>query len=313
MTTEQVLEIIDQITNAGCLSLTITGGDPMMRADFPEIYRYAREKGLLITVLCDGVLVTEKIVDLFREFPPRAVEISLYGATAHTYETITRVPGSFSRCLRGIHRLLDAGIELRLKTVLMNLNVHECDQMREMTESLGLPFRVDAAIFPCLHSGDESPVALRVPPEQAVREELAAPGATTTWIEFLEKPAVIPPPDKLYICGAGITGFFIDPYGFLSPCLMTTRYRYNLLGADFQSLWNEEMQELHQQTARKEYECTGCELQRVCSTCPGLNDQETGAEDVKSDYVCTMAKARWQALQPIRESGRAHDVEKGTA
>ena len=63
MTTEQVFDVVDQITAAGCLYLTITGGDPMMRKDFPEVYRHAKESGLLVTVMCDGVLVTKKVVD----------------------------------------------------------------------------------------------------------------------------------------------------------------------------------------------------------------------------------------------------------
>ena len=155
MSTEQVVDVIDQITEAGCLYLSLTGGDPMMRGDFPEVYRHARENGLLVTVMCDGVLVTTKIIDLFREMPPSAVEVSLYGATAATYENITRVPGSFARCVRGIRRLVDAGIKVRIKTVLMSLNSHEAEDMRQLAQDFGLELRMDAAIFPCLHTSDK--------------------------------------------------------------------------------------------------------------------------------------------------------------
>jgi radical SAM protein with 4Fe4S-binding SPASM domain len=311
MTTAQVFDVIDQIAAAGCLYLTLTGGDPMMRRDFPDVYRHAKEAGLLVTVMCDGVLVTEKIVDLFCELPPDAVEVSVYGATAETYEKITRVRGSFKHCVRGIRRLVDGGFHVRLKTVLMTLNAHEGELMRDLAADFGLPMRMDGAIFPCLHTGDKRPMDLRVPPRELVQIELADPKAVSSWIEYLDKPSTEAPADKLYVCGAGVTGFYIDPYGSLYPCMMTTRYRYNLLESDFQTLWSEKMDELHAKKPRADYECAGCELQRACASCPGFHDQEHGAEDIKSDYVCDTAKARWQALQDPRLRAAAQRLERG--
>ena len=110
MSTAQVLAILDQVVDAGCLHLLITGGDPLLRRDFPEIYRHARLSGLDVTVFTNGTPVTDRIIELFRELPPRVVEVTLYGATAGTYERITGVPGSFERCLAGVRRLHDGGV-----------------------------------------------------------------------------------------------------------------------------------------------------------------------------------------------------------
>ena len=311
MTTAQVLDVIDQVTEAGCLYLSLTGGDPMMRKDFPEIYQHAKEAGLLVTVMCDGILVTEKIVELFRELPPSAVEVSLYGGTAAVYEQVTRVPGSFARCLLGIRRLVDAGTTVRIKTVLMSLNAHEIDRMRAIAGDFGLELRLDSAIFPCLHTGDKRPVDLRVPPEEVVQIELSDPKAVQSWLEYLDRPAPETPADKLYVCGAGVSGFYIDPFGFVYPCMMTTRYRYNLLEQDFRTLWSEKLGELHEKRPRPDYECTGCELLRACASCPGFHDQEHGSEDVKSDYVCDTARARWRALQDPRMQTASRALEDG--
>lgn len=310
-TTEQVCDIIDQIAEAGCLYLTITGGDPMMRKDFPEVYRHAKEAGLLVTIMCDGVLVTKKVIELFRELPPTSVEVSVYGATAETYEKITQIPGSFKKCMRGIKRLVEVGtFEVRLKTVLMSLNAHEGQMMRDLATEFDLVMRMDAAIFPCLHTSDERPMDLRVPPKDVVQIELADPRAVNSWLEYLEKPSTPAPADKLYVCGAGVTGFYIDPYGSLYPCMMTTRYKYNLLESNFQTLWTDRMGELHEKKPRADYECAGCELQRACASCPGFHDQEHGAEDIKSNYVCDTAKARWQALRDPRLRARTQSLER---
>ena len=150
MSTERVKSVIDEIVESGCLYLVITGGDPMVRKDFPEIYRHAKESGLIVTVFCDAILVTEKIVRLFEEYPPFKVDVSIYGATAETYEAVTRVPGSFPKFLAGLDRLRRAGIPYSLKTVLMTINKHELSAMRRMAEEMGVAFRMDSAIFPCL-------------------------------------------------------------------------------------------------------------------------------------------------------------------
>lgn len=312
LSTEEVFDVIDQIVDAGCLYLTLTGGDPMMRKDFPDVYRYAKHKGLLVTVMCDGVLVTKRIMELFRELPPTSVEVSVYGATAETYERVTQIPGSFPKCIRGVRRLVEAGgFEVRLKTVLMSFNVHEADAMRALAEDFGLRMKMDAAVFPCLYTADRRPMDLRVPARQVVQIELSDPRAVSDWLEYLDRPSTPAPNEKLYVCGAGVTGFYIDPYGFLYPCMMTTRYKYNLREADFATLWRERVGELHDRKPRQGYECAGCELQRACASCPGFHDQEHGAEDVKSDYVCDTAKLRWLALKDPRVQARARAFEEG--
>ena len=50
LTSEEVLHIFDQIAEAGCLWLLLTGGEPLVRKDFLEIYTYAKKKGFLITL-----------------------------------------------------------------------------------------------------------------------------------------------------------------------------------------------------------------------------------------------------------------------
>lgn len=306
MSTERVMAVIDEVVASGCLYLAITGGDPMVRKDFPEIYRHAREKGLIVTVLCDGVLVTEEIVTLFREYPPFAVDISLYGATAETYEAVTRTQGSYARCLRGIRRLLAAGITIHLKTVLMSINQHELDVMRRMAKELGVRFRMDAALFPCLSNHDRGPVDLRVSPREAVEKELSDPERLQEWIEYADRRRGVASPEGLYVCGAGLTNFYIDPFGFVSPCLMTTQYRYPLGERDFASLWADPLAALRRRTPRDSYPCNTCEMQTACTACPAFNFQETGEEDVRSEYVCETASHRWRAIQQAsRATGRS--------
>ncbi len=305
MSTRRVKEVIDGIAASGCLYLVITGGDPMVRKDFPEVYRYAREKGLIVTVFCDGVLVTGAIVRLFQEVPPFNVDVSVYGATAETYEAVTRIRGSFANFLRGLDRLREGGIPFSLKTVLMTLNKHELGAMRAAAEKLGVRFRVDSAIFPCLLTQDHEPLDLRVEPREAVDLELADPQQLQQWLDYAERhggaPAAgAPASEHLYTCGAGVTNFYLDPQGFASPCLMTTQYRYDVQERGFAGLWTDELVQIRAKKPRQDYACNACEMKVACTGCPAFNFQENGHEDVKSEYVCETTRHRWQAIEDAR-------------
>ena len=305
MSTARAKDVIDQVAASGCLYLVITGGDPMVRKDFPEIYRHAREKGLVVTVFCDGVLVTDRIVDLFREYPPYNVDVSVYGATAVTYEKVTRVAGSFPKFLRGIDRLARGGIRFSLKTVLMTINKHELSAMRRAAERLGVSFRVDSAIFPCLPTQDHEPLDLRVEPREAVELELSDPDQLRQWVEYADRRRDLPPPDSLYNCGAGVTNFYVDPMGYASPCLMTTHYRYPLAERSFDSLWANELVQLRSKKPRPDYTCNTCDMKLACTGCPAFNYQENGHEDVKSAYVCETTRHRFQAIEAARRGETA--------
>ncbi len=307
---DQWRSILDEIAEAGCLYLGITGGDPMVHEHFPELYRHACERGMLVTVLCNGNLVRDSIIELFREYPPLDVEISLYGATRETYEAVTKVPGSYVKCLNGVRKLLANGIPVQLKTVLMKLNGHELPAMRKIAEDFGVKLRVDSAIFPQLTDQDQAPLVQRLDPAEAIRLEMADPAIAKAWDDQVQRTAA--PSDSLYRCGAGVTGFYIDPFGNVSPCIMTTHRRHSLLERSFASLWARELEQIKRTQPREGYGCNSCEMQMACTSCPGFNYQENAHEDVKSDYVCETTRERWTAIhlarrppQPARAEGWA--------
>jgi len=168
LTFREHCRILDEISGAGCLWVLYTGGEIFARNDFLDIYTYAKEKGLLITLFTNGTLITEKVADYLAEWRPFSIEITLYGRTKETYERITEVKGSFNRCLRGIRLIKERGLPLKIKTMAMTLNQHEIQDMMEFVErELGLGFRFDAMINPrveCL----PGPLAARLTPQQVI-------------------------------------------------------------------------------------------------------------------------------------------------
>ena len=168
---EEVYRIFDQIAEAGCLWLLMTGGEPLLRKDFLDIYAYAKKKGFIPTLFTNGTLLTPEIADTLFKWPPFLVEITLYGATEETYERITGITGSFKRCQKGIDLLLERKIPLGLKTMAMTINLGEIQRMKEYADDLGVSFRYDPLVNPRL-DGSKRPCNVRLSPEEVVRLDL---------------------------------------------------------------------------------------------------------------------------------------------
>ncbi len=302
MSTSQVLSVIDEIAEAGCLYLLITGGEPLLRKDFSRIYSHAKQRGMVLTIFTNGTLVTDRIVDLFADMPPRVVEISLYGATSPTYEKITRVSGSYNKCLNAVRRLLERKIPVGLKTILMTLNKHEFAEIEDIAKSFGVKFRFDAAIFPRL-DGDRSPLNLRVSPQEAVELEFTDKKRAGNWEEYFTRSKGQSPNDKLYNCGAGLTSFHIDPYGNLQPCIMPTGLKFNLSEGCFLKGWHGIISDIRNRKAGDLYTCNHCEKRHLCGFCPAFFGLENGKEEIRSEYLCSMGSLRFLEIEKLCAQG----------
>ena len=289
--TREITGLIDQFVEAGLLWLHLTGGEPLMRPDFEDIYLYAKSKGLILVLFTNGTRITPRLADLLREYPPIAAEITLYGATRETHERVTGVSGSFERCLRGIDLLLDQGVRLKLKTMLLTLNEHELEGMRALAEARGVAFRYDTMINAGL-SGSKTPCSLRIPPERVLEIERRDRKRIKELKEFTWKYWGPPKRDFLFSCGAGTSSFHVDPFGNLSPCMMARFRSYSLRNGSFRQAWDHFLPELRELRKSRVTECDTCELAPLCGQCPGWAHLEHGDPEEPVEYLCELAHLR---------------------
>jgi radical SAM protein with 4Fe4S-binding SPASM domain len=293
--TEKWMAIMDEFTEAGCLYLLLTGGEPLLRDDFSTLYTHAKTSGLITSVFTNGTRLTPDIIELFCDLPPAGLEISLYGASEETYRKITGIPGAYNKCLQGMERLQAAGIVFSLKTILMTANLHEFHAIKTLAQHYDVGFRFDAAIFPCL-DGNQKPLALRVAPEQAVRLELEDPEMIARWHAFLDRQGDLINTDRLYNCGTGLTSFYVDSVGNLQPCVLANEIQYNLLEGPFKKGWVEVIPQIREIRVDKTMECAQCEKRLMCGLCPAFFKLENGSAEIKSDYLCALGHQRYNTI-----------------
>ncbi len=298
----EIRDIIDQIAQEGCLWLLLTGGEPLLRPDFVEIYAHAKRAGMLLMLFTNGTLLNAETADYLAEWPPRKVEITLHGVTRETFESVARVPGSYDRCMSGIELLLERDVPLSLKTTVTELNKHELWDTKEYVEKLGVDYRFDAMLIPRL-DGSRQPCEVRLSPEELVQLDVEDSERWRELEKLSEELWGASRGDKLYVCGAGDRSFHVDPYGRLGVCIVNRAHTYNLRGDSFRAAWTEFIPAVRSLKTEQADGCRICPAVALCGQCPAWSYLEHGDLETPVEYVCAVGRARAEAL------GKRYDME----
>lgn len=293
---EEHFRLLDQLVEMGCFWILYTGGEIFARKDFLEIYTYAKKKGFLITLFTNGTLVNVQIADYLAEWPPFAIEITLYGRTRQTYEALTAIPGSYDRCLRGIRLLQERRLPLKLKTVATSVNKHEVLAMRQFAEDeLGVEFKMDGQINPridCSHS----PLAVRLTPEELVALDMSMPKAMSEYRRLakhdLENPAPRARIDTVYYCGGGMNSFAINPYGEIGICVISQQETVDVRARAVKQVWEDALLKMRERKRTRVTKCVECRIQSLCGMCPANGEMENGDKESPVEFLCHVAHLR---------------------
>lgn len=223
----EILRIMDELADAGCLELCLTGGEPLARPDFFDLYERAITKGFLVTLFSNGTLITEAVADRLAALPPYRLEISLHGLTEDSFERVTQGPHSYKRCMNAIRLLLERRIPLVLKTTAMTVNRDEILEIKRSVQGLGsVGYKLGENMRPAL-DGTDGPLQFGLTPEETEQLNRLDP---QLWQEACRKQRAPAPP-----CRSGMRSFHIDAYGFLQLCSGNRAQGYDLRQGSFQA------------------------------------------------------------------------------
>jgi radical SAM protein with 4Fe4S-binding SPASM domain len=299
MTLADYKRLLDELYDLGTFWLLFSGGEPFARKDFLDIYTYAKQKGFLITIFTNGTVLTPAMADYLAEWPPFAIEITLYGNTKATYEALTGQTGSYERCMRGIQLLLERKLPLKLKTVPTSINKHEVQDMQQFAAELNVEFKYDALINPRTDCS-QSPLNVRLRAEEVVALEFSDAKRAGEYRKLLQTSIAQGPPvasDGVYFCGGGMTSCAIDPYGNMSICVISHQDHYNVKEGSFTDGWNRALLQVRNKERRHApSKCSRCQIHSVCSMCPATGELENGDPEAPVDFLCEVAHLRAMAL-----------------
>ena len=319
-------DLILQAVDLGCTSIRYTGGEPLLRPDFADLYTFTRRKGIRVMLFTNATLITDELLDLFKRIPPLfPIEVTLYGMHKESYEAVSRKPNTFDSAWAGIQALLNHNIPFIVKQACLPPNDKERQEFENWAENLPwMRHKPDYALnfdLRCRRDSEkrnEEIRQVRLSPERFV--EITARDRKRYLNEmhqFMQKFAK-PPGEKLFTCGAGRSSETIDSFGNLQVCLMvrhphmvTSLYEYSL--KDSIELLVQRKDALYSSNPEYRERCARCFLKSRCRQCPGTAWCEYGIMDKPVEYYCelTHAEARYLGLlQPGEKSWQITDWQK---
>jgi AdoMet-dependent heme synthase len=288
MTLEEWEGVIDQLKAAGTIYLLLTGGEIMLRGDFLEIAAYARRSGFILSIMTNCSLLTPEIAQDIAELKPASIATSLYGASAETHESVTRVTGSYERTLEGIKLLVDRGLIPLVQTSIMKSNLTELAQIKRLVTSLGAEGSIDIGMAPS-KTGAVFPFQCEPGMEELVR---------CGWRP--DAPIEIRN-DGQGLCKAGKALCSVSPNGNVFPCLMFPMRLGSFKQSKFDLMWRldpcAELRYLRSMRRNDLYACSQCHLALYCQRCTGIVYLESGRANGPSSSACRQAQIRWQLSQ----------------
>lgn len=305
---EEIRRIADQARLMGCREWFISGGEPMVRPDFAEIFDHLTARSAGYTLNTNGTLITPAIARLMKRRGAKL--IALYGAEAGIHDHITRTPGSFQALERGIALLREAGTGFTVQIVPMKANYHQFEAMVRLAETWSPSWRIGAAWLYLSADRDKAKnkeiEAQRLDPGQVIELDRFPPPD----IEGLDGDLASCPTrfeEKLYAaCIDSRRDFHVDPYGGMSFCAFAkdTILRCDLRKTSFSEAWNELIPAMADKIrASDEYgsRCGSCDLRSDCRWCPVYAYLEHGDHSARVAYLCGVAaeqrkgRAEWAA------------------
>jgi len=298
LTTKQSIGLIDQIADAGCLFLLITGGEPLLRKDFKEIFIHARRRGMIVSLFSNATMLTTELADFLADYGLHSLEVSLYGATEETYGKVTGSPGSYQRCLHGIELALERKIDTSLKTVLIKPNFHELQALKTLAKRFGVKYRYDGQLWPRL-DGKQDTFFYQIPYEDLLRLDEEDPERSRGWAEVSKTfEGQLLRSERVVTCGAAFRSFHIDSSGILSACMMLRNPSYDLREIPFTLAW-EELGKLRELKRQQHTECETCQINALCQQCPGWSMQYINDYETPVPFICELGKKRAKQLSEI--------------
>ncbi len=320
--TDDVKSLLNQAVELGCLRVRFTGGEPLLRPDFEELYVYARKLGLKVIIFTNATLINENTVELLKKIPPKEpVEVTVYGMHQKSYEAVSRKPNTFKAAWQGIQLLIDHDISFIVKQALLPQNKDEIDEFEAWASTLAGMWKApsysmnfDLRARRDFEEKNEMIRSLRISPKEGLRILLRNKEFFLNEMKQFCARFMRPPGDTLFACGAGKGGATIDAYGNIQLCMLLRHPDtiYPLSNGSLSDAVTRHFPKIRSLKAKNpDYlrRCARCFLKGLCEQCPGKSWMEHGTLDTPVEYLCQVAHAKARYFGMVEENENAWEVD----
>jgi radical SAM protein with 4Fe4S-binding SPASM domain len=320
LSTDQWKHILQQAADLGALSVRFTGGEPLLRDDFTEIYLHARQLGMNVVLFTNARLITPELALLFAKIPLlRKIEVSVYGMYPQSYDTIARKSGAYQEFRRGLDLLVERHIPFVVKSVLLPPNKDEIESYEAWAENLTGNSRPSYSVFLDLRTRRDSEAKnrlianLRLSAEEGLALLTRDHEAYRKSIGQFFDQFIYFHSNELFNCGAGVNGC-VDAYGNYQMCILL-RHPDTIFDLNQGSLkealtdFSPRVRQMRASNPAYLQRCACCFLNGLCEQCPAKSWSEHGTLDTPVEYLCEITHAQARYLGLLKEGEKAWEIE----
>lgn len=232
-------DLIQQSHEAGMLNATLTGGECLTYPGFDEVYLYLYDLGIRPGILSNGILMDEKRIRFFKHYPPRMIQVSVYGSSEDAYERVTG-HRAFRTVCQNLFRLQEENIPVRITITPNEFMEEDIRAFLKKVETLNIPYFINANLIPPRKNTGR--VLHDIPVDRYI--ELYKIQNEKTKKELIPvNPVDLPDQNhtgtKQYglVCGAGRSAFTIKYDGNMCPCSSFDELTVHPIETGFLSAW----------------------------------------------------------------------------
>ena len=311
LTAQQWISLAEQARDRGLIFALLTGGEPLVRKDFFEIYGAMKEMGLMVSINSNGSTLQGKNLENLLEDPPQRVNVSLYGGCSQTYQAMCG-NDAFERVVENIRQLKKASIDVRLNVSITPYNHQDLQRIHAISKELRTPIKVSSYMYPpirvhgdCGHrltADDAAKLSVVWDQMRFSKEEFEKRALGYRDMMAVEEKECSADPDLGVGCRAGSTAFWMTWDGRMLPCGMMPGPETYPLEVGFDAAWDE----LRSRTAQlpNPAKCKGCKYRNFCSVCSAVCVSETGRFDGVPEYVCRMTEQTAHYTEQAYQEGK---------
>lgn len=308
LTTQEWLDLAQKAVDNGMIYLLLTGGEPLLRPDFTELYTRLVQMGLVVSVNTNGALITPRIAECFRQFPPERVNVTLYGASACRYAGVCGNESGYAQTMQGLRLLKQAGIRITLNTTFIRENLPDMETLVTFAKQENIPIRTAAYLFPPVRNG-HTELEEYMSAEEMGRAAAVFDHMTLTAEQKRKRLAYIdgclsaePDEDqsmecKPASCMAGRGAFWISWDGVMYPCGMLSDEGTSIRAYDFSEAWSKTVNAA--QKLCLPAECSVCRYRKLCPSCAAVSACVNRQQGTLVPDMCIRTQAYIQTFRDL--------------
>ena len=305
LTAEEWISLAKQAADMGTGGILLTGGEPMLRSDFCEIYENIYRFGFMISLYTNATVVTPKIMETLRKYPPHKIGISIYGASDDTYKKVCGNDGAFQKMLEGSKQLCSLPSVIDFRTTIIYDNLSDSRAIDKLVkEEFGENYSASQTrmVMKAVRGGCAEVEKCRLSPEDNVKlslqrsidilKERIGDGFNEKNIrirqENLKKNADCGLPLErkysLFGCSGGMSAYAVTWDGKLQACQVLGAFYTDAKKLGLKEAW--ETFPLAVKLPKIGEKCLNCKMSDICQSCYALKYAETGDVSGCPEYAC---------------------------